>query len=235
MADDMKVSVGDMLLTLTGTVSDARRRLAELENQKLKQELERLATTVGGLNQQLAALTEAFVQLQAEPEPEPDPDWPGVSPNWTDDIDQDQARELWDWLTGWCQNILWPIYAQDVWKPCWYRHRRVRIALTALRGAHQWSYETTKTAPTRALEWEYRWWPSTKALLKEELRDCGLPRDDLKKPNHPVPLPPQPTQAEPNPPAPSFTIKDFVDPDFFPYVERNISRRREPERDGADD
>ncbi|MGW6804114.1 hypothetical protein, partial [Streptomyces sp. NPDC055039] len=231
MADDMKVSVGDMLLTLTGNVSDARKRLSELENQKLKEELEGLATRVGGLREQLAGIVEAVTQMQAEPEPEPEPDWPGVSPSWTDDIDQDQARELWDWLTEWCQNVLWPVYAQDVWKPCWYRHTRVRIVLTALRGAHQWSYETTKVAPTRGLEWEFRWWPQTETLLKEELKDCGLPREGLQKPKHPVPVPKQPTEADPHPAPPAFTIKDFVDPGFFDYMEKNIAKRREPEKE----
>ncbi len=227
----MKVSVGDMLLTLTGNVSDARKRLSDLENQKLKELLEGLALKVGEHKEQLAAITEAFAALQAEPEPEPEPDWPGVSPNWTDDLDQDQARELWDWLTKWCHNILWPIYAQDVWKPCWYRHTRVRIVLTALRGAHQWSYETTKVPPTRAMEWEFRWLREAKQLLKEELKDCGLPRDDLKKPKHPVPVPVQSTPENPNPAPPAFTIEDFTDPGFFDYVERNIAKRREPDKE----
>ncbi|MEV6456575.1 MULTISPECIES: hypothetical protein [Streptomyces] len=231
MADDMKVSVGDMLLTLTGNVSDARKRLSDLENQKLRELLEGLAHKVGEHKEQLAAITEAFAALQAEPEPEPEPDWPGVSPNWTDDIDQDQARELWDWLTKWCHNILWPIYAQDVWKPCWYRHTRVRIVLTALRGAHQWSYETTKVPPTRAMEWEFRWLREAKQLLKEELKDCGLPRDDLKKPKHPVPVPVQSTPENPNPAPPAFTIEDFTDPGFFEYMERNIAKRREPDKE----
>ncbi|MFD8621738.1 hypothetical protein [Streptomyces sp. NPDC059513] len=231
MADDMKVSVGDMLLTLTGNVSDARKRLSDLENQRLKELLEGLALKVGEHKEQLAAITEAFAALQAEPEPEPEPDWPGVSPNWTDDIDQDQARELWDWLTEWCHNILWPIYAQDVWKPCWYRHTRVRIALTALRGAHQWSYETTQVPPTRALEWEFRFWPQVETLLKAELKDCGLPRDDLKKPKHQVPVPAKPTLEDPHPAPPAFTIEDFVDPGFFEYVERNIAKRRVPDKE----
>ncbi|MFG3207924.1 hypothetical protein [Streptomyces sp. NPDC048192] len=230
MADDMKVSVSDMLLTLTGNVSDARKRLAELENQKLKQGQEDILLKLGEHKEQLAAITEALAAMQAEPEPEPEPDWPGVSPNWTDDIDQDQARQLWDWMTEWCQNFLWPVYAQDVWKPCWYRHPRLRIVLTALRGAHQWSYETTKVPPTRALEWEYRWWPQTEQLLKEELKNCGLPRDGLPNPKHKVPMPKQPTDEVPNPAPPAFTIKDFVDPGFFEYVERNIAKRRKPEK-----
>ncbi|MGD6757288.1 hypothetical protein [Streptomyces sp. BH105] len=234
MADDMKVSVGDMLLTLTGNVSDARKRLDTLEGQKLKEELERLSHHVGGLKEQLAAISEAFTQLQAEPEPEPEPDWPGVSPNWTDDLDQDQARELWDWLTAWCQNVLWPIYAQDVWKPCWYRHTRVRIALTSLRGAHQWSYETTKVPPTRSLEWELRWWPQVEELMKKELKDCGMPSDALARPKHPIPVPKQPTVEDPNPAPPPFTEKDFTDPGFFDYVERNIARRRSPDEERSD-
>ncbi|GAA2111057.1 hypothetical protein [Streptomyces synnematoformans] len=228
MADDVNVSVGDMLLTLTGHISEVRTRLKELEDQNLHAELEGLSTRVGGLGETLAGIVEAIAAMQADPEPDPEPDWPGVSPNWTDDIDQNQARELWDWLTGWCQNILWPIYAQDVWKPCWYRHTRVRIALTALRGAHQWSYESPQVPPTRGLEWEHRWWPATEQLLKEELKDCGLPRDGLPVPRHPVPVPIQPTEANPNPPPPPFTVRDFADPGFLEYMERNIARRREP-------
>lgn len=229
MADDMKVSVGDMLLTLTGNVSDARKRLADLENQQLKQGQESILRKLGEHKEQLAAITEALAAMQAEPEAEPEPDWPGVSPSWTDDIDQDQARELWDWLTDWCHNILWPIYAQDVWKPCWYRHTRVRIVLTALRGAHQWSYETTKVPPTRAMEWEFRWLREAKQLLKEELKDCGLPRDDNKKPKHPVPTG-LPTEEDPYPGPPAFTEKDFTDPSFFEYVEKHIAHKRKPEK-----
>lgn len=228
MADDVKVSVGDMLLTLTGNISELRARLKELEDQNLRGELEGLSTRVGSLGETLAGIVEAIAAMQAEPEAEPEPDWPGVSPNWNDDIDQNQARELWDWLTEWCQNYLWPIYAQDVWKPCWYRHNRVRIVLTALRGAHQWSYESPQVAPTRGLEWEYRWWPETEKLLRAELKSCGLPRDDLKEPKHKVPLPLTAKEGDPPPPTPAFTIKDFVDPGFFEYVERNIARRREP-------
>ncbi|MFD3907821.1 hypothetical protein ACFXOL_11070 [Streptomyces californicus] len=227
MADDMKVSVSDMLLTLTGNVSDARKRLAELENQKLKQGQESILHKLGEHKEQLAAITEALAAMQADPEPEPAPDWPGVSPNWSDDMDQAQARELWDWLTDWCHNYLWPIYAQDVWKPCWYRHTRVRIVLTALRGAHEWSYETTKVPPTRALEWEFRFWPQVETLLKRELKDCGQPRDGEKKQKHPVPVP-----VPPDPPA--FTAKDFTDPGFFDYVEKHIASKREPEKESGE-
>lgn len=230
----MKVSVGDMLLTLTGNLSDVRSRLQALEDQKLLAELEGLATTVGGLNEKLAAIVAAVVQMQAEPEPEPEPAWPGFSPNWTDDLDQDQARELWDWLTEWCQNILWPIYARDVWKPCWYLHTQVRIELTALRGTWKHAYLSPDVPPTRAMEWHSRWWPHAEKMLKEELKNCGHPREGLPRPKHPVPVPQQPTDENPYPEPPAFHIGDFADPDFLRWVEDNISKRREPEKEPSE-
>ncbi|KAB7833572.1 hypothetical protein FRZ00_33410 [Streptomyces mobaraensis] len=222
----------EMLLRLTGDLSDVRGRVQDLEDQGVAATLESLDTKVGGLKETLAAVVEAIQQLQAEPEEEEEeePDWPGTTPNWTDDLDQDQARELWDGLTEWCQNKLWPIYVQDVWKPCWYRHMRLRVELTWVWRAYEWSYEKGKgVPPTRVAEWHVRWVKHIEAVLKEELKECGLPRDGLPRPKHRVPLPQPPTEEDETPAPPPFRVTDFVDPTFFEWVEDNIRKRRPAE------
>ncbi|MFE9334916.1 hypothetical protein [Streptomyces sp. NPDC006925] len=227
---EMKLDPMEMLLRLTGDLSAVRGRLQTLEDENLPATLEGLDTKVGQLKESLAAVVEAVGQLMADPEEEPPPEWPGTTPNWTDDLDQDQARELWDGLTEWCQNTLWPIYARPVWRPCWYLHKRLVIELTALWRNYEWSYED-KAPPTRVSEWHARWWPHVEKVLEKELSNCGMPRDGLPKPRHPVPVPVQPTMENENPPPPPFTESDFVDHRFFERVEKDIARRREPEGD----
>ncbi|MFI5987099.1 hypothetical protein ACIBEA_40320 [Streptomyces sp. NPDC051555] len=229
---DFKLDPMEMLLRLTGDLSGVRGRVQSLEDQDLAVALERLDENVGSLRETLAAVTVAIQQMQAEPEEEePEKEvenWPGTAPNWTDDLDQEQARALWDWLTEWCQNKLWPIFAQPVWKPCWYRHTKLRIELTSLCANWYWSYDK-KAPPTRSAEWLARWWPHVERILKEELNDCGLPRDGLQRPKHPVPVPVQATADNPTPAPPAFTVNDFADPAFFEWVEGNISKRRPAE------
>ncbi|MFI9031143.1 hypothetical protein [Streptomyces sp. NPDC053560] len=220
----MKLDPMEMLLRLTGDLSEVRGRVQELEDQGLATALEGLGKKVGDLRETLAAVVAAVQHMQAEPEEEEEPDWPGTTPNWTDELDQDQARELWDWLTKWCQNILWPIYAERVWKPCWYRHARLRMELTALCANWHWAY-TKNAPPTRVSEWHARWWPHAERVLREELKDCGLPREDLPAPKHPVPAPLRPTKENPRPPAPPFTAEDFADHKFLERVEKDIARR----------
>ena len=227
---EMKLDPMEMLLRLTGDLSAVRTRVQELEDQKLGEALEGLDTKVGQLKETLAAVVEAVRKIQEDPQEEEAPDWPGTTPNWMDDLDQEQARILWDWLTEWCQNKLWPFYAQHVWKPCWYRHPRLRIELTSLCANWYWSY-SKGAPPTRVSEWHARWWPHVEKVLKEELKNCGMPRDDLKNPKHPVPVPIRPTEAEPNPPKPAYTESDFVDPGFLGLVEKDIARRRPPDSD----
>ncbi|MFF5893961.1 hypothetical protein ACFY72_35105 [Streptomyces globisporus] len=230
----MRLDPMEMLLRLTGDLSAVRTRVTELEDAKLGEALDGLDTKVGQLKETLAAVVEAVRQIQADPEEEEAPDWPGTTPNWMDDLDQEQARVLWDWLTEWSQNKLWPFYAQKVWKPCWYKHPRLRIELTSLCANWYWSY-TKGAPPTRVSEWHARWWPHVEKVLREELRNCGIPRDDLKKPKHPVPAPAVPTEATPNPPAPPWTEWDFAEPGFLAAVEKDIARRPAPEKetDGA--
>ncbi|MEU5547178.1 hypothetical protein AB0G85_33180 [Streptomyces sioyaensis] len=223
----MQLDPMEMLLRLTGDLSNVNGRVKTLEEQQVAAALaafeEKMATSVGGLEEQLAAVVAVIQQMQAEPEEEPS-DGPGTAPNWND-VNQDQARELWDWLTSWCQNVLWPTYAQSVWKPCWYRHQQVRIQLTWLCAYWHWAYEQ-HAPPTRAAEWHVRWWPHVEQVLKKELKECGYPSDNLPKPRHPVPVPVADSAA---PPAP-FSIDDFVDHRFFERVEKDIARRPEAEK-----
>ena len=92
---EMKLDPMEMLLRLTGDLSAIRTRVQELEDQKLSAALESLDTKVGQLKETLAAVVEAVRQIQEGPEEEEEaPDWPGTTPNWMDDLDQEQARDL---------------------------------------------------------------------------------------------------------------------------------------------
>ena len=218
----------EMLLRLTGDLSAVRGRVQELEDQGLAAALEDISTKVGNLRETLAAVVAVVQQIQEGPQEEEEvEDWPGTTPNWRDDLDQEKARVLWDWLIEWCQNTLWPFYAQSVWLPCWYKHPRLRIELTALCANWYWSYQKG-APPTRVMEWHARWWPHVEKVLKEELKNCGLPHDG-KKLKHPVPVPAVPTEEDPAPEPPPYTAEDFADPGFLAAVDRDVERRRLPE------
>lgn len=200
----MTLSPERMLVELVGELSALRDRVQALEGQDL-------ATTVGGIRQTLADLMGAVEQLQEAPEAGPLP-WPGTAPDWTK-VDQVEARKLWDWLLEWCQSVLWPTYAGQVWRPCWYRHQRVRIELTWLCANWHWSYEPT-APPTRAAEWHARWWPHVEQVMKRELAQCGYRTERLRDPKHPVP------NERP--------LNDFADDEIFDKIEVHIASRPKP-------
>ena len=167
-------------------------------------------------------MVEKLQQLQEEPEEEEEADGPGTAPDWTQ-VDQDQARALWDWLLEWCQNILWPTYAEEVWKPRWYRHQRLRIELTWLCAYWYWSYEP-KSPPTRAAEWHARWWPYVEKVMREELSRCGYVSENLREPRHAYPVDVKDADGNLVQQAP-YSGDDFADDELFASVERHIARR----------
>ncbi|MCQ4045812.1 hypothetical protein ACFOSC_27960 [Streptantibioticus rubrisoli] len=209
----MAISPEKMLTALAGDVADVRRRVEALEEQDLVQGIEGIKITLGDI-------IEAVEQLQAQQEEE-EPSGPGSAPDWTK-VNQEEARELWHWLTLWCRDVLRPMYAESIWRPCWYEHPQLRVQLTWLCAYWHWSYEKKTVPPTRAAEWHVRWWPAVKSFMVEEFRDCGYERPDAVM-LHPIP-----------PPRPDGTVTlvetDFEDGGLHSYIEAHVARRPPAEK-----
>jgi hypothetical protein len=217
------------LLELSSQLTEARSSVTALDGRVGTLEQQDLSRRVGEIREQLGAINEVLRQLTSEPVEEEESDGPGTAPNWIG-ADQQQARELWDWLLDWCQNILWPVWGQEVWKPCWYRHQTVRIQLTWLCAMWHWAYEK-HAPPTRAAEWHLRWWPGVRDFMKAELNRCGYRSDNLPNPEHEVPVPnPDPTGSQP-----AYLITDFADDRILERVQKDIDRRPPPKKDSEDD
>ncbi|MFJ8855211.1 hypothetical protein [Streptomyces sp. NPDC102437] len=220
----MKLEPGDMLLALARDLSETRTTL----NSGLEDAITRLETLEGqefgdaitGLRKVIGDLAVAVQELQAEPEEAEEPEGPGTAPDWTN-LDKKQCRELWEWLLTWCGKVLLPVYAGDVWRPCWYRHRQLRIQLTWLCAYWHWSYEKT-APPTRAAEWHTRWWPAIEKYMKEELKDCGYVSESLREPVHVI------TDDD------GLTYDDFADHGLTEWKEADIARRPDPEKKSSE-
>jgi hypothetical protein len=204
----MRLDPETLLTNLIGELSDMRGRVTTLEEQDLP-------ATLDGLKATLTGIVEAVEKLQ--PVDEDSADGPGTAPDWTQ-VDQEEARELWEWLLKWCGGVLYPMYGSPVWRPCWYRHPQLRVELTWLCAYWFWAYEKT-APPTRAAEWHSRWWPHVKKVMQEELAQCGHDAGDPDRVmKHAVP----PEQSE----------NDFVDSQeqLDAVVEAHIARRPAPEK-----
>lgn len=218
----MKLEPGDMLLALARDISETRTTL----NSGLEEVVGRLKTLEGaefgdaiaGLRKLLGDVVVAVQELQAEPEEEEEQEGPGTAPDWTS-LDKEQCEELWDWLLTWCGKILLPVYARDVWRPCWYRHQRLRIQLTWLCAYWHWSYQKT-APPTRAAEWHTRWWPAVEKFMAKELQDCGYASESLREPLH----------AIPHDGGDALAYDDFADHGLTDWVAKDIARRPDPEK-----
>jgi hypothetical protein len=207
----VQLSPETLLTTLIGDLAEVRGRVTALEEQEL-------LDAINGLKRTLGEIVDAVDKLQTQEEESGD-DGPGTAPDWTS-VDQDQARELWDWLLEWSQNKLYPMYALEVWRPCWYRHPRIRVELTWLCAYWHWSYEKT-APPTRAAEWHARWWPHVEGIMVKQLARCGHADEDRGDLKHEVPA----DQAE----------DDFMDSaeQLREFVEAHIARRPPAEKKTA--
>ncbi|MEV5348950.1 hypothetical protein [Streptomyces achromogenes] len=164
----MAISPEKMLAELVGNVAVLKENLAALTERVGEVEKKDPSTSIAGIHEALADIMESIEELRTtEEETGPPP-----TPNWAK-ADQEEARRLWKWLTEWCRTTLYPMYAQEHWRPCWYEHPQLRIQLTWLAHFHDWAYEP-KAPPTRAAEWHLRWWPQLRdQVLVPELRGCG--------------------------------------------------------------
>ncbi|MFJ2561264.1 MULTISPECIES: hypothetical protein [Streptomyces] len=215
----MKLEPSEMLLALARDLSETRTTLTSgMEN--VVERLEALEgaeydDAISGLRKLLGDLSEAVQKLQ-EKEEEPEPEGPGTAPNWTN-LDKEQCQELWDWLLTWCGKILLPVYAREVWRPCWFRHQQLRIQLTWLCAYWHWSYEKT-APPTRAAEWHMRWWPAIEKFMKDELKECGYVSESLRDPVHEIPQDGDDALA----------YDDFADHGLMDWVAKDVARRPDP-------
>ncbi|MFF4607777.1 hypothetical protein ACFY12_34190 [Streptomyces sp. NPDC001339] len=176
----MAITPEKMLTGLVGDVAVLDNRVKELEGKDP-------SSSITGIHEALADIMEKIAKLEEKaPEEQAPP-----TPNWAT-ADQERARELWDWLIKWCRETLYPMYASEHWRPCWYEHPQLRIQLTWLAHFHDWAYEP-KAPPTRAAEWHARWWPFIRdnilspTVLNSELFRCGHKVTDRKM-LHEVPI-----------------------------------------------
>lgn len=202
----MNITPESLLLKLAEDLSGLRGRVSAIEEQDL-------LGAIGELQEALDRIVEEVSKLQPPEEEEEESKGPGTAPNWAA-VDQEQAKVLWEWLIEWCATVLHPMYALDVWRPCWYAHPRLRIELTWLCAYWHWAYEKT-APPTRAAEWHARWWTHVRDVMKRELANCGHQVPDRKM-EHVVPD----TQDE----------ADFSDDDMRPYVAEHVARRPLPKK-----
>ncbi|MFD8026132.1 hypothetical protein ACFV6G_37675 [Streptomyces lavendulae] len=217
----MRLEPGDMLLALARDLSEARTTLTSgLED--LAGRLETLegaeyGDAIAGLRKVLGEVSDAVQELQDKGEEE-EPEGPGTAPNWVE-LDKEQCQELWDWLLTWCGKILLPVYASEVWRPCWFRHQQLKIQLTWLCAYWHWAYEKA-APPTRAAEWHTRWWPAVKKVMQDELKDCGYVSDSLREPFHEIPQHGDDALA----------YDDFADHGLLDLVAKDVARRPDPEK-----
>lgn len=207
MVLDLARDLAETRSTLTNGLADTVARLEALEGQELDDAIAGLRKLLGEVAEQVQKLQDAAEAAEEES------DGPGTAPDWRN-LDKEQCRELWDWLCNWCSRVLLPVYAQEVWRPCWYRHQQVRIQLTWLAAYYEWSYEKT-APPTRAAEWHMRWWPSIEKFLKKELQKCGHP-GDVHDPLHEI--------------APDLAYEDFADDGLAAWIDKDVARRPDPEK-----
>lgn len=206
------------LATLAGDVLDVARRVDAIEHAALPEQIEALGVTV-------TALFEAVDALRP-----PDEDAPlsvGYVPNWAV-LDREQAAKVWADLVDWCRTVLHPMYAADIWRPCWYTHPRLRIELTWLWANWRYSYDP-KAPPNRAAEWHTRWWPHLSGVITEELKRCGPVSDTLLEPLDPVP--PRPADYDEERDGWILGERDFADDEKLgQYIQRDCARRPEPKK-----
>ncbi|OEV12475.1 hypothetical protein [Streptomyces nanshensis] len=199
----MAIDPEKLLTTVATDLATLRARVQVLEEQDL-------GAAVKGIKTALADIREAVERMQGQDLPASS--GPGTAPDWTT-VDREEARELWDWLLKWCGKVLHPTYALNVWRPCWYRHQRLRVELTWLCAYWHWAYQPT-APPTRAAEWHQRWWPHVEQVMRRELARCGH-ASDIIEPKHTVPA-----DQDQN---------DFEDGELMELVEQDIARRPAPE------
>ncbi|NUT46106.1 MAG: hypothetical protein HOV94_02130 [Saccharothrix sp.] len=215
----MPIDPDKLLAHIAGDVRDLGRRVDGIEKAKLPEHLRDLTTTV-------QALVETVEALQPTDEDEPMP--VGYVPNWAV-LDRDQAAKVWADLVDWCRTVLHPMYASEIWRPCWYQHPRLRIELTWLWAAWRYSYEP-KAPPTRAAEWHTRWWPHLAGVVADELKRCGLASDTLFQPVHPVPA--RPDDYDEDRHGWILGETDFADDEQLGrWIEADCARRPEPPTD----
>ncbi|MGO4417196.1 hypothetical protein AB4Z54_00065 [Streptomyces sp. MCAF7] len=208
MVLDLAQDLAETRSTLTNGLADAVARLEALEGAEYDD-------AIAGLRKLLGELSEAVQKLQ-ETEEDPEPEGPGTAPDWTS-LDKEQCQELWDWLLTWCGKVLHPVYAREVWRPCWFRHQQLRIQLTWLCAYWHWSYEKT-APPTRAAEWHMRWWPAIEKFMKDELKECGYVSESLRDPVHEIP------QHGDD----ALDYDDFADHGLMDWVAKDVARRPDP-------
>ncbi|MFF0430322.1 hypothetical protein ACFYUJ_38920 [Streptomyces sp. NPDC004520] len=210
MVLDLARDLAETRTTLSNGLEDVVSRLEELEGLDIPDAISGLRKVIGEIAVGLQAL-----QAAAEEEEEEESEGPGTAPDWRS-VDKEQCRELWDWLCNWCSRVLLPVYAQEVWKPCWYRHAPLRIQLTWLCAYYEWSYEK-HAPPTRAAEWHMRWWPSMEKVIKKELANCGH-AGDVHDPVHEIPG--------------EMAYEEFADGGLAEWIDRDVARRPDPEKKG---
>ncbi|MQY15173.1 hypothetical protein SRB5_53510 [Streptomyces sp. RB5] len=198
----MALTSEELLHRLIEDLVSVRTRVKTLEEADASTRLDTLTTRIGTLTEQIAHL---------QPPEDNDSPTPGEVPDWTT-MTQDQTRAAWTWLIDWCATVLHPMYATDIWRPCWYEHPRLRMELTWLAAHWDWS-RTRKAPPTRTAEWHARWWPHVEQVMRRELAKCGHPTEILREPLHPV--------------APEANPTEFVDStaSLQEYVNLHVKRR----------
>src|SRR4051812_49295632 len=91
--------------------------------------------------------------------------WPALGPA--------QARDAWQLLTEWLQDVLTLRYpaADRVLQPCWYRHPDAVDALTVLHATWRAAYMGSAEAGSAA-QWLHQWLPAGIEQLNQALNRC---------------------------------------------------------------
>jgi hypothetical protein len=157
-------------------------------------EIEKLQRKAGNLNQMVEdlrdkddILTGAVAALRAEVDAMTARHLQAIQSRvwWWPDLTADEARNAWETLTKWMQDVLLVRYpeADHVLQPCWYRHPAAVDALTSLYTTWRAAYQDPTAQPAASASWLNQWLPAALDQIKQALRSCDwtVHRDDTAR------------------------------------------------------
>ncbi|MCU4750285.1 hypothetical protein [Streptomyces sp. G-5] len=165
----MQIDAGSLIADIAGKT--ARLELRQDQTEAALEDLQEGATELSAQVRSLHALVADLAPAEDEEEESSGKLDPCQVPNWRT-LDGEQTAKQWGVLIDWSRKVLYPTYARQHWRPCWYLHWSVVEELSALCAVWHWSYRKD-APPTRAAEWHARWWPHTRGVLDATFKRCG--------------------------------------------------------------